>query len=255
MISPQQNLAAGDGALVVIPTYNEAGNLERIIDRLLAAVPAAHILVVDDGSADGTGGIADRRSADDPRIHVIHRRGKLGLGSAYIAGFRWGIERGFATLVEMDADGSHPPESLPAMLSLHGGRQGDLVIGSRWIPGGSVVNWPRSRQLLSRAGNTYARFVLRLTVKDVTAGYRVYAASDIAAMDLDGIDSKGYCFQVDMTLRVIDAGGHVVEHPIEFRERERGESKMSRAIVFEAMARVTLWGVQRLFRGTAKARD
>lgn len=252
---PSQKFSDGQGSLVVLPTYNEAENVDWIVDRVLAALPRVHILVVDDGSADGTGELADRRAAGDPRIHVIHRVGKLGLGSAYIAGFRWGIERGFATLVEMDADGSHPPESLPAMLALHaGGRGADLVIGSRWVPGGSVVNWPRSRQLLSRAGNAYARFVLRLTVKDVTAGYRVYAASDIAAMDLDGIDSKGYCFQVDMTLRVIDVGGRVVEHPIEFRERERGESKMSRAIVLEAMARVTLWGMQRLFRGTTTTR-
>jgi dolichol-phosphate mannosyltransferase len=254
MMSPEQNPETGIGALVIIPTYNEAGNLGWIVDRLLAALPAAHILVVDDGSTDGTGGIADRRAADDPRIHVMHREGKLGLGSAYIAGFRWGIERGFMTLVEMDADGSHPPESLPAMLALHHGGRADLVIGSRWVPGGSVVNWPRRRQLLSRAGNAYARFVLRLAVKDVTAGFRVYSASDIAAMDLDGVDSKGYCFQVDMTLRVLDAGGRVAEHPIEFRERERGESKMSRAIVLEAMARVTLWGVQRVLRRAAPTR-
>jgi dolichol-phosphate mannosyltransferase len=254
MMSPEQKSETGIGMLVIIPTYNEAGNLGWIVARLLASLPAAHILVVDDGSTDGTGGIADRRAANDARIHVLHREGKLGLGSAYIAGFRWGIERGFTTLVEMDADGSHPPESLPAMLALHQGGQADLVIGSRWVPGGSVVNWPRRRRLLSRAGNAYARFVLRLAVKDVTAGFRVYSALDIAAMDLDGVDSKGYCFQVDMTLRVLDAGGRVAEHPIEFRERERGESKMSRAIVLEAMARVTLWGVQRVLRRTAPTR-
>ena len=242
-------------ALVILPTFNEAGNLDWILDRLAASVPAAHVLVVDDASSDGTGDLADRRAADDPRVHVIHRAGKLGLGSAYIAGFGWGIEHGFDTLVEMDADGSHPPESLPAMLALHQGGRADLVIGSRWVPGGSVVNWPRSRQLLSRGGNAYARFMLRLTIKDVTAGYRVYAASDIAAMNLDGVDSKGYCFQVDMTLRLLDAGGRVAEHPIEFRERERGESKMSRAIVVEAMTRVTLWGVQRLFRRSAPQRS
>ena len=249
MTSPHTSPSEGFSTLVVLPTFNEEGNLDWILDRILVSIPRGHVLIVDDASSDGTGEIADRRTAADPRIHVLHRQGKLGLGSAYIAGFRWAIEEGFSTLVEMDADGSHPPESLPAMLAHHADEAGaDLVIGSRWVAGGSVVNWPRSRQLLSRAGNAYARLVLRLAVKDVTAGFRVYAASDIAAMDLADVDSKGYCFQIDMTLRLLDAGGAVFEYPIEFRERERGESKMSRAIVIEAMLRVTLWGMQRFAR-------
>ncbi|MEC5183154.1 dolichol-phosphate mannosyltransferase [Cryobacterium sp. MP_3.1] len=242
--------ARGAGSLVIIPTYNEFENLEKIVSRLLTATPAAHVLIVDDGSPDGTGALADRMAEADDRIKVEHRTGKLGLGSAYVLGFMWGLARGYEFLIEMDADGSHPPERLPDMIGRVASDEPgapDLAVGSRWVPGGSVVNWPRHRQLLSRGGNTYARLVLGLSLKDVTAGFRVYSSATIAAMDLAAVSSKGYCFQVDMTLRVLDQGRSVVELPIEFREREAGESKMSQAIVIEAMLRVTQWGFQRRF--------
>lgn len=232
--------------LVIIPTYDELANIESIVDRTLAAVPDADVLVVDDGSPDGTGALVEKLAAGDPRIHVQHRSGKLGLGSAYVLGFGWGLERGYELLVEMDADGSHAPESLPAMIGLAREDAGPaLVIGSRWVPGGQVVNWPRSREILSRGGNAYARIMLGLDVKDATAGFRVYTAEVLRAIDIGSIDSRGYCFQVDMTLRVLDEGGHVAEHPITFRERIAGESKMSRGIVIEAMRRVTVWAFQR----------
>ena len=241
---------SGAGSLVIIPTYNEFENLEKIVSRLLTATPGAHVLIVDDGSPDGTGALADRMAEADDRVKVEHRTGKLGLGSAYVLGFAWGLARGYDFLIEMDADGSHPPERLPDMIGRVASEEPGapaLAVGSRWVPGGSVVNWPRHRQLLSRGGNTYARLVLGLSLKDVTAGFRVYSAATIAAMDLEDVSSKGYCFQVDMTLRVLDQGRFVVELPIEFREREAGESKMSQAIVIEAMLRVTQWGFQRRF--------
>ncbi len=234
--------------LVIIPTYDEIDNIESIIDRTLAAVPGADVLVVDDGSPDGTGALVERLVADEPRIHVHHRSGKLGLGSAYVLGFGWGLERDYDLLVEMDADGSHAPEALPAMIAL-ASAAGDgapaLVIGSRWVPGGAVVNWPRRREVLSRGGNAYARMMLGIDVRDATAGFRVYRADVLRGMDLTTVDSRGYCFQVDMTLRVLDAGRRIVEHPITFREREAGESKMSGGIVVEAMRNVTRWGVRR----------
>ncbi|NIJ04150.1 glycosyltransferase [Frigoribacterium faeni] len=248
MLPSNASVHTGRGALVVIPTYDEVENIESIVGRLLAAAPEAHVLVVDDASPDGTGELAERMAAADERVHVQHRTGKLGLGAAYVFGFGWGLEHGYEFLVEMDADGSHPPERLPAMLARVASQAPDapsLAIGSRWVPGGSVVNWPLSRQVLSRGGNAYARIVLGLSLKDVTAGFRAYRAETVRAMDLSHIDSKGYCFQVDMTLRVLDQGHRVVEVPIEFRERERGESKMSQAIVVEAMLRVTQWGVGR----------
>jgi len=239
---------SGAGSLVIIPTYNEFENLARIVARLLAATPGAHVLIVDDHSPDGTGDLADRMAALDDRITVEHRTGKLGLGSAYVLGFERALARGYDFVIEMDADGSHPPERLPDMIAqVASDAPGapSLAVGSRWVPGGSVVNWPRHRQLLSRGGNTYARLMLGLTLKDITAGYRVYSAATLAAMDLADVSSKGYCFQVDMTLRVLDQGRSVVELPIEFREREAGESKMSKAIVVEAMLRVTQWGISR----------
>ncbi|GAA0958595.1 polyprenol monophosphomannose synthase [Frigoribacterium faeni] len=235
--------------LAIVPTYDEAENIRRIVDRILEAVPTAHVLVMDDASPDGTGRIADEIAAADDRVSVVHRAGKEGLGAAYVAGFRWGLDRGYRVLVEIDADGSHPADRLPAMLeALDGPSRPGLVIGSRWVPGGSVVNWPRRREFLSRAGNLYSRLALRISVRDATAGFRAYRADVLAAMPLERVASRGYFFQVDMTLRTLDAGHTVVEVPIEFREREAGVSKMSGSIVQEAMLNVTVWGAQRAWR-------
>lgn len=233
--------------LVVIPTYDEAENIGATVAAVLDAAPAAHILVVDDASPDGTGAIADAIAAADPRVAVLHRAGKEGLGRAYVAGFHRALDEGFEVIVELDADGSHPPAELPALLAaLERDPRVGLAIGSRWVPGGSVVDWPLGRRLLSRGGNAYARRMLRLGVRDVTAGFRAYRADVLRALPLDEIDSRGYCFQIDMTLRTLDAGWRVAEHPIAFRERVAGRSKMSRAIVAEAMLKVTGWGLRRL---------
>jgi dolichol-phosphate mannosyltransferase len=232
--------------LVMIPTYQERENIDRVLDRLFAAVPDVHALVVDDGSPDGTADLAARRAEGDPRLHVLRRTHKAGLGPAYLAAMAWGLERDYDVLVELDADGSHPPETLPAMIAaLDAPEVPALVIGSRWVKGGSVVNWPRSREVLSRAGNGYARLMLGIPVRDATAGFRVYRADLLRRLPLARVDSHGYCFQVDMTLRTLDAGERVAEVPIEFREREFGESKMNRGIVLEAMRRVTRWGFER----------
>ncbi|MCS6522640.1 polyprenol monophosphomannose synthase [Curtobacterium citreum] len=246
------NTTPRQSALVIVPTYNEAENIREIASRILDTVPEAHLLVVDDGSPDGTGDLVDGIAATDERVHLLRRSGKLGLGTAYVAGFRWGLERGYDLLIEMDADGSHPADRLPAMIdavvSADPADDVMLAIGSRWTTGGSVVDWPKHREVLSRGGNAYARIMLGLDVHDITAGFRVYRADAIARMDLDSIDSKGYCFQVDMTLRVHDLGGRIVEVPIRFRDRIHGVSKMSQAIVVEAMVRTTQWGLQRRFR-------
>ncbi|UYM05077.1 FxsA family protein [Solicola gregarius] len=228
-------------ALVIVPTYNEADNLGEIVRRVRSAEPAADILVVDDDSPDGTGKLADAMAVDDPAVQVLHRVGKQGLGAAYLAGFGWGLERGYPFLVEMDADGSHPPERLPTMLATARDGAG-LVIGSRWVRGGAVRNWPLHRLLLSRGANTYARFALGIPVRDATAGYRVFRRETLLAIDLDSVSSRGYCFQIDLTLRTDDAGVTTREVPITFVERERGESKMSGSIVVEALVRVTLGG-------------
>jgi dolichol-phosphate mannosyltransferase len=238
--------------LVIIPTYNERENLPTIVSRLFDNAPDVNLLIVDDGSPDGTGDLADEMAARDPRVFAMHRASKLGLGSAYTQGFGWGLERGYDTLVEMDADGSHPAQTLPVILRSMGAESTPgspaLVIGSRWVDGGSVVNWPKSREILSRGANAYARFALGIQVKDSTAGFRAYRGDVLAAMDLTTVDSYGYCFQIDMALRVIDAGYAVLEVPIVFGEREIGESKMSRAIVLEAMWKVTAWGATRRAR-------
>lgn len=248
-LSRESDPVAG-GTLVIIPSYNEIDNLRSIVKRVLATVPTAHVLVIDDGSPDGTGAEADDLARLDDRIFAIHRAGKLGLGSAYLRGFRWGLDRDYGLIVEIDADGSHPPESLPEMIRLASeptisGTTADLVIGSRWIPGGTVVNWPKHRELLSRGGNSYARVILGISVHDATGGFRVFRAEALRAIRLDEVNSKGYFFQVDMTVRMLDAGFRIVEVPIEFREREAGTSKMSQSIVVEAMIRVTVWGVKR----------
>ena len=232
--------------LVMIPTYQERENIDRVLDRLFAAVPEADAVVVDDGSPDGTGDLVEGRAAGDPRLHLLRRPRKAGLGPAYLAAMAWGLERGYDVLVELDADGSHPPETLPSMIAaLDGPERPGLVIGSRWVPGGSVVNWPKAREALSRAGNGYVRLALGIRVRDATAGFRVYRAELLRRLPLARIDSHGYCFQVDMTLRTLDAGERIVEVPIEFREREFGESKMDGGIVVEAMRRVTRWGIER----------
>ncbi len=238
--------------LVIIPTYNERESLPAALERTRQAVPDADILVADDNSPDGTGAVADAASARDERVHVLHRPGKQGLGRAYVAGFQWALERGYELIVEMDADGSHRPEQLPDLLAR--AQRPDapaLVIGSRWVPGGAVVNWPRHRELLSRGANTYVRLALGLPVRDATAGFRVFRADVLAALPLEEIESQGYCFQVDMTWRVHRAGGRVAEVPISFVERAEGVSKMSRSIITEALVRTTVWGLSHRARQLA----
>lgn len=228
--------------LVVVPTYQEAENLADIAGRTLRAVPDVELLVVDDASPDGTGAIADALAAAHPSVHVLHRASKQGLGAAYLAGFSWGLQRGYDVLVEMDADGSHQPEQLGRLLAALA--DADLVIGARWVPGGQVRHWSRARELLSRGGNCYVRALLGLPLRDATGGFRAFRASTLRALDLAGVASAGYCFQVDLAWRAVSAGLRVVEVPITFIERERGTSKMSRAIVGEALWRVTAWGVR-----------
>ncbi|HYA52931.1 MAG TPA: polyprenol monophosphomannose synthase [Streptosporangiaceae bacterium] len=237
---------------VIVPTYNERDNIELIASRVRSAVPDAHLLIVDDNSPDGTGDIADKLASEDSHVHVLHRAGKEGLGPAYIAGFRWALDQGYGAMVEMDADGSHQPEELPRLLAALAGA--DLVLGSRYVPGGGVRNWAKSRELLSRAGNTYARLMLGFTLKDATGGYRAFRASTLRRIGLDNVDSQGYCFQIDLARRTILAGLTVTEVPITFVERERGASKMSNAIVAEAFWRVALWGIARLWPGSRKPR-
>jgi dolichol-phosphate mannosyltransferase len=232
--------AVDAGVLVVIPTYQERDNVESIVTRVLAATPAAHVLVVDDGSPDGTGELADAMAAADERVHVLHRTEKAGLGAAYIAGFDWGLQAHYRALVEMDADGSHLPEQLPRLLGALD--RADLVLGSRYVPGGDVVNWPRSRELLSRGGNLYTRAALGLRLRDATGGYRAFRREVLEKIDYAAVASQGYCFQVDLARRAASAGFTVVEVPITFVERELGESKMSGAIVREALWRITQWG-------------
>ena len=249
---PESSSPVGSGApervLVVTPTYNEALNVSSAIEKVLAAVPTANVLIVDDASPDGTGEIADAIAAGDERVFVLHRAEKDGLGHAYLAGFAWAFEHGYDVVVEMDADGSHPAARLPVMLAtLAADPAVALVIGSRWVPGGSVVDWPRFREALSRSANLYARMALRIPVRDATAGYRAYTASVLESVIDDSIHSRGYIFQIDLALRVHDAGFDIAEIPIEFHDRVAGTSKMSGAIVYEAMAKVTAWGIARAF--------
>ncbi len=236
-----------DRVLVVIPTYDEIDNLESILTRTRAANPGVDILVVDDSSPDGTGELADRLAAQDEQIHVLHRAEKDGLGRAYLAGFAWGLAQGYHVLAEMDADGSHAPEQLPDLLTALA--KADLVIGSRYVPGGDVRGWAAWRLLLSRGGNGYARAMLRLPVRDATGGFRAFRADILRQLHLDDISSAGYCFQVDMAWRTWRAGYDIVEVPISFTERVRGRSKMSSSIVGEALVRVGWWGLHNRSRG------
>jgi dolichol-phosphate mannosyltransferase len=235
-------------ALVVVPTYDEAENIDRLVARLHASCPDVDVLVVDDASPDGTGRIADALAAADDRVHVMHRTAKQGLGSAYHDGFAWGMERDYDTFVEMDADGSHQPEELGRLLDA-AADGADMVIGSRRVEGGSVVNWPWYRRALSRAGTTYARIMLGVPVHDVTAGFRVLRRTTLQRLDLERYAGEGYCFQIDMTRCVHAIGMRMVEVPVTFVERERGQSKMSGAIIREALWRVTGWGLARLLPG------
>jgi dolichol-phosphate mannosyltransferase len=235
--------------LVVIPTYNEAQNIELVLDRVRACVPSLDVLVVDDGSPDGTGELAEKVAAHDGHVHVLHREAKAGLGAAYLAGFAWGLDRGYDVIIEMDADGSHLPEQLPRLLEPLSGA--DLVLGARWVPGGRVVNWPRRREVLSRGGNLYARLALGLPLHDATGGFRAFRRETLEGIRLGTVTSQGYCFQVDMARRAVTAGYRVVEVPITFVEREYGESKMSGHIVREALVNVTRWGVQHRVRQLA----
>ena len=229
--------------LVIVPTYNERENLPLIVGRARKALPDVHILVVDDGSPDGTGALADELAAVEPhRIHVMHRTVKDGLGAAYLSAFAWGLERGYTVLVEMDADGSHAPEQLYRLLdAIDAGA--DVAIGSRYVDGGTVRNWPWRRLVLSRTANTYARVLLGVGINDITAGYRAYRREVLEKLDLDTVESKGYCFQVDLTWRAITNGFTVTEVPITFTERELGVSKMSGSNIREAMVKVAQWGI------------
>lgn len=231
-------------ALAVIPTYNEKENVGVVVPAVLEHTDV-DVLIVDDASPDGTGMIADALARAHDRVHVMHRPGKEGLGRAYLAGFRWGLARDYTHLVEMDADGSHRPEQLPDLLARASDDDApDLVIGSRWTPGGGIVNWPRHRELLSRGGNLYVKMWLGLPSDDSTAGFRVYRREVLETIALDSVGAVGYFFQVDMTRRTVAAGGTVVEVPISFLERQRGDSKMSGSIMREAMWTTTLLGVR-----------
>ncbi|MEW2475000.1 polyprenol monophosphomannose synthase [Micromonospora gifhornensis] len=241
-IRPAMTEVPGVGrVLVVIPTFNEADNVSAIVGRVRRAAPQVEVLVADDNSPDGTGAIAEDLARADAQVHALHREGKQGLGAAYLAGFAWARQRGFDAVVEMDADGSHDPGDLPALLAA--AVDADVVIGSRWTRGARVVNWPLRRLLLSRGGNLYARLALGMPVADATGGYRVYRSSLLDLLDLESVSSQGYSFQVELCRLAHRAGARIAEVPITFAERERGASKMSPLIVVEALWRITGWAV------------
>jgi len=230
-------MPGSDSALIVVPTYNERDNVAEVVERFLGAAPGAEILFVDDNSPDGTGEVLDQIATREPRVHVLHRAGKLGLGTAYLDGFRWGLERGFEYLLEMDADFSHDPRYLPDLLRL--AREGaDVVIGSRYVAGGGTENWGVVRKLISRGGSLYARTVLGVKVRDLTSGFICWRRSALEAIGLDEVRSNGYSFQIEMKYRALQAGLRMVETPIVFVDRRVGQSKMSRAIFLEALGMV-----------------
>ena len=236
-------------ALVIVPTYNEIDSLTTVLDRIVTASPSLDVLVVDDNSPDGTGSLADDYASTNPRVHVLHREQKAGLGPAYIAGFRWAFERDYAWVVEIDADGSHDPAVIPTLLTIARGVSADLVIGSRWVSGGRVDGWSVARQIVSRTGNAFARFALRSRIQDMTAGFRVLRVETLREIQLDTIASSGYCFQIEIADRVEQRDGTIVEHPITFIERVAGSSKMHLGIVVEAFVRIAGWGVGRWIFG------
>jgi dolichol-phosphate mannosyltransferase len=234
-------------ALVIIPTYNEIETLESIVRRVRDASPI-HVLIVDDASPDGTGALADSLGARISDVSVLHRPAKQGLGPAYVAGFRWALDRGYEFVAEMDADGSHDPAVLATLVDIANKSDAALVIGSRWVRDGSIVGWSRVREAISRTGNAYARFALGSRIHDLTAGFRVIRADVLRLLALDTISSSGYCFQIEVAFRIESRGDTVIEHPITFREREAGVSKMHVGIVVEALWRITRWGLARIGR-------
>jgi len=236
-------------SLVVVPVYDEAASIGPLLDGVLAAVADVDVLVVDDASPDGTGDLVAARP--EPRVHLLRRTAKDGLGAAYRAGFAWARERGYAVVVEMDADLSHPADRLPALLEAVGPGGADLAIGSRYVEGGGTRGWPLRRRLLSRGGNAYIRGALRLPVHDATAGFRAFRAPLLERIGVAGMRSTGYCFQVETTLRAVTEGARVVEVPITFVERASGRSKMGPAIVGEAVLRITWWALLDLRRRLA----
>jgi dolichol-phosphate mannosyltransferase len=235
--------------LIIVPTYNELNSAPLLIRRIFKHIPNSDVLVVDDGSPDKTGDAIRELQQEFPDLHLLERKSKLGLGSAYRLGFAWGLEQGYEELIEMDADLSHRVRDLRKMIDAKELQPNtDLLIGSRWIPGGKTENWSKGRELLSRAANLYVQAMLGLGVKDSTAGFRIYSAAILRRLDLQLIKSDGYSFQIEMTRAVHKLGGKIIEVPITFRERENGVSKMSKKIVGEAMILVTLWGLKRFLR-------
>jgi dolichol-phosphate mannosyltransferase len=229
--------------LVIVPTYNERESLPVIVSGIRQAEPEVHILIADDNSPDGTGEVADRLSSSDNSVHVLHRSAKAGLGAAYLDAFNWAKSNGYGVVVEMDADGSHRPQDLTKILDAL--TNNDVVLGSRWIKDGRVVNWAKSREVLSRGGNLYTRMWLGIPIHDATGGFRAYRISALDVMNINQVESQGYCFQVDMAWRAVKANLRVAEVPITFVERELGESKMDGSIVKEALWRVTQWGIKK----------
>lgn len=231
--------------LVIVPTYNERESLPVIVAGIRQVEPEVHILIADDNSPDGTGEVANGLSTSDNSVHVLHRSAKAGLGAAYLDAFGWAKATGYDVVVEMDADGSHRPEDLTKILDAL--TNNDVVLGSRWIKEGKVVNWAKSREVLSRGGNLYTRMWLGIPLHDATGGFRAYRVSALDVMNVDHVESQGYCFQVDMAWRAVKANLRVAEVPITFVERELGESKMDGSIVKEALWRVTQWGIEKRF--------
>lgn len=238
----ESDLTRGDATLAIIPTFNERENLPTIVERLLGTCPEINVLVVDDNSPDGTGDLADDLARNDHRIHVLHRTVKDGLGAAYLAGFAWGLARDYSVLVEMDADGSHSPEQVPRLLGALA-EGAELAIGSRYVDGGKIVNWPMRRLVLSRAANLYSRVMLGAPINDITAGFRAYRREALEGISLETVASRGYCFQIDLAWRAFTRGYCVTEVPITFVERQLGVSKMSGSTIREAIVSVGRWGI------------